>query len=79
MNFGTKVLYRVLIGTLKERGMLIWQGGNDEEGADQDENLEEGREVYDIPCLTRILKKYRISSYIPFLPTYNPNQTKKAN
>ncbi|XP_052707172.1 solute carrier family 23 member 1-like [Crassostrea angulata] len=73
------ILDNTVPGTLKERGMLIWQGGNDEDGADQDENLEEGREVYDIPCLTRILKKYRISSYIPFLPTYNPNQTKKAN
>lgn len=58
--------------------MLIWQGGDDGEGADQDESFEEGREVYDIPCLTRITKKYRISSYIPFLPTYDPNQTKKA-
>lgn len=63
-------------GTLKERGMIIWQGG-DEEG-DQELEYEEGREVYDIPILSKFLMKYRIAAYIPFLPTYKQSIGKKS-
>lgn len=35
-----------MVGTLRVRGMLIRQGGVNEEVPDQDKILEEGREVY---------------------------------
>jgi hypothetical protein len=69
-----------MTGTLEERGMIVWQAADQEdEGASQNTNWEEGREVYDIPALSKFLRKYRISSYIPFLPTYSPRRSKKSN
>ncbi|XP_062619220.1 solute carrier family 23 member 1-like [Saccostrea cucullata] len=74
------ILDNTVPGTFKERGMAVWQaGGQEDEGVDQEKNLEEGREVYDIPALTKYLRKYRISAYIPFLPTYCPKTSKKSN
>ncbi|XP_062579277.1 solute carrier family 23 member 2-like [Saccostrea cucullata] len=71
------ILDNTVPGTFKERGMAVWQaGGQEDEGVDQEK---EGREVYDIPALTKYLRKYRISAYIPFLPTYCPKTSKKSN
>ncbi|XP_061194733.1 solute carrier family 23 member 1-like [Saccostrea echinata] len=72
------ILDNTVPGTLKERGMTVWQAA-DQEDEEQSNNLEEGREVYDIPALSKFLRKYRITSYIPFLPTYSPKNSKKSN
>ncbi|XP_048746226.2 solute carrier family 23 member 1-like [Ostrea edulis] len=74
------ILDNTVPGTLEERGMIVWQATDqDDEKAGQNNNLEEGREVYDIPVLSKFLRKYRISSYIPFLPTYSARRSKKSN
>ncbi|XP_061194412.1 solute carrier family 23 member 1-like [Saccostrea echinata] len=73
------ILDNTVPGTLKERGMTVWQAADQEdEGEDQSNNLEEGREAYDIPALSKFFRKYRITAYIPFLPTYSPKNSKKS-
>ncbi|OWF51774.1 solute carrier family 23 member 1-like [Mizuhopecten yessoensis] len=56
-------------GTMKERGMIAWLAGGDEEDISE-QDYEEGVELYEIPALTKILRQFRISKYIPIFPTF---------
>ncbi|XP_033756215.1 solute carrier family 23 member 2-like [Pecten maximus] len=55
-------------GTRKERGMIAWLGEDD--GNEDQIDYEEGAELYEIPAVTKILRKFRISKYIPIFPTF---------
>ncbi|XP_069139818.1 solute carrier family 23 member 2-like [Argopecten irradians] len=66
-GFVACLLDNTLPGTLKERGMLSWTDAGDNA---QSAEYEERVAVYDIPIITKILGKFRITSYIPISPTF---------
>ncbi|XP_069139588.1 solute carrier family 23 member 1-like [Argopecten irradians] len=67
------VLDNTIPGTMKERGMISWLGGGED---DEDSNVdyEEDGQLYEIPALTKILQKFKIFRYIPISPTYKKSE-----
>ncbi|XP_021345910.1 solute carrier family 23 member 2-like [Mizuhopecten yessoensis] len=69
-GFVACLLDNTLPGTRKDRGMLTWMGvGSDEQV--RSSVYMESTEVYDIPFITDILRKFKIAKYIPISPTFH--------
>ena len=61
-------LFKNLItGTKEERGLLSWRKNLVHESESGNKDLE----IYDIPFVTKYMKRVKCCSYIPILPTFN--------
>ncbi|KAK3095572.1 hypothetical protein FSP39_016215 [Pinctada imbricata] len=72
------ILDNTVPGTLEERGMVLWQKGDFSEG-EADIDILEDSTMYEIPSWTKFFSKFKISSKIPFFPTYKRDTEKKTN
>ena len=58
------------IGTVQERGILLWRkelGSEENDEADH----EAVRKCYDLPFVTKFLRKWKWTYYIPLCPTFD--------
>lgn len=73
--FSALVLDNVIPGTDEERGIIIWReipDQSDEDSADDAyDNLNLTMKTYDLPFITKYIRRWKYSKYIPFLPTFD--------
>ena len=64
-----------MTGTDEERGILLWReipGSSDDDINNPDSNsLNLSMKTYDIPFVTKYLRRWKYSKYVPFLPTFD--------
>ncbi|XP_031849679.1 solute carrier family 23 member 1 [Nomia melanderi] len=68
------VLDNVIPGTPEERGLIAWANEMALE-TDSDDKQEQGEYVYntfDFPCGMGLMRRWKWTRYVPFLPTYQP-------
>ena len=70
------ILAGCFAGSDEERGMTTWReqsaaGRRRQEGSDELEESAQTTDTYDIPVITPILRRWRWTRYVPFLPTFD--------
>ena len=62
------ILDNTIPGTKEERGIIAWE--NQHIQHQKQEDSQNSGDTYDIPFITGILRRYKWTQYVPFLPTF---------
>ena len=71
----------VFTGTLEDRGILSWRETPDQPEEEKQESKDSRIDLktYDLPFVTKYIRRWKYTKYIPFLPTFGTRDESKVD